>query len=1340
MNVTGIIGKAEPDGGILGMSVTAVVTRPYAVRFQTALPYALFLCLWGVSAVGAAVPDGNADIVLGQPDATASYPNAVSSGTFNAPYAVGNYSNNPLFVVDRENSRVLFWRSPLTNLLGNGQPADGVIGQVDFTAGKANRGGAAGANTLNRPCGVYYNSGENAVWVADCGNNRLLRFLNPPNFGASADMVLGQADYASVAANRGGAVAANTLNNPTDVAGDYLSGDIWVADPGNHRIVKYACIYSAGCTFAANASLVVGQDNLNSDYYSSKISSKTVTYFSNDTESGITVDNGGNLWVADTNANRVLKFTTPVANGSSATIVLGQADFNASSSNRGGAVAANTLFKPSQVSVSVDQSVVWVADTHNFRVLKFTAPMASGADASLVLGQLDFTSALSGVANMVPAGVFLPRDGTDLWVTDRGADRLLKFSSPTVNGVSPDRVVGKADLTMSGPNYVESRGLYSPYGMVVDGKRNRVFASDTYNHRVLWWNNPASYATGKAADGVLGQANFYSRQANRGLTTPLANTLAIPGGLALDADGNIWVADAMNNRVLRYNGASLVNGVAAEFVLGQADFVSKGANRGGSAGQNTLSYPTGVGVDSNGDIWVGDSVNNRILKFSGSVLANGANAALVLGQLDFISVSPNQGGVAGQATLSWPSAIRCQNADVWVIDGGNERVLKYAAPAANGAGAGLVLGQTTFSGTSGGCEPNKFWSVGNGVNIDFDAMGNLWVPDQGGNRVLRFEPPFSSNGMAASVVLGQADFTSCGENRGAAVGGNSLKTPYSVAIDPKLNVYVGDVGNNRVMIFNSGLALTELHPSVTDRKGTSLGASWDSIPGANYVAVLSSVSSYSPVISSVALGGNTTTFIGLKVATTYYFEVKLSTEIDAAFHLNRISTATMPDITAPTGAPSVPDAGVLYSTSGNVTFTWTIGTSSDPESGIAGYDLQVGTDSAANDASAFNNDVGNVPARAFTGLAEGTYYARARAKNAYNLPGAFSAWGVPVKVDWTPPAAPTITSPSHPGAPIICLSTAAQFALAAVDAVSGVAGYHYVVDQSSYTPPGAGDAYLAGSSTRTAAALAAGTWYFHAAARDAAGNVGPAAHYRVNIGSAVDPARDNVFDSGESANKVVVSIASGAVSAAAGMVIEARQERAVPPAPRDPTMRDAGVYKEIGLSSGTIHPGRTVTITIAYEAWQVTGLDEDSLRLAYYNPARGRWEIVYDTVIDKTARTLTATVDHFSLWKIVSYTAQAGAVAGVGNYPNPFTAGRGGRTKIHYSLKADSQVVIKIYDLLGKLVWHRVFSPGTAGGSVGVNDVAWDGRNDKGSYVGAGAYICVVKAGGEAGKVKIAVK
>jgi hypothetical protein len=122
----------------------------------------------------------------------------------------------------------------------------------------------------------------------------------------------------------------------------------------------------------------------------------------------------------------------------------------------------------------------------------------------------------------------------------------------------------------------------------------------------------------------------------------------------------------------------------------------------------------------------------------------------------------------------------------------------------------------------------------------------------------------------------------------------------------------------------------------------------------------------------------------------------------------------VPDITAPVGLPSTPSAGVLYSTANVITFTWSLGSVSDPESGIAGYYLQAGNNPAADDASVFNGYIGAVSSKTFTGVNEGAYYARVRAKNPYELYGGYTPWSAAVIIDTTPPTAAVVESPTHP--------------------------------------------------------------------------------------------------------------------------------------------------------------------------------------------------------------------------------------------------------------------------------------------------------------------------------------
>ncbi|UPT74474.1 MAG: hypothetical protein M0D55_01665 [Elusimicrobiota bacterium] len=91
----------------------------------------------------------------------------------------------------------------------------------------------------------------------------------------------------------------------------------------------------------------------------------------------------------------------------------------------------------------------------------------------------------------------------------------------------------------------------------------------------------------------------------------------------------------------------------------------------------------------------------------------------------------------------------------------------------------------------------------------------------------------------------------------------------------------------------------------------------------------------------------------------------------------------------------------------------------------------------------------------------------------------------------------------------------------------------------------------------------------------------------------------------------------------------------------------------------------------------------------------------------------------------------ASILSAVSNYPNPFDSRKGGemgRTKITYTLNADSDVTITIYDALGYLVKTITCGPGSEGGKTGANFVPWDGRNDAGVFVSKGGYTARIKA------------
>lgn len=289
------------------------------------------------------------------------------------------------------------------------------------------------------------------------------------------------------------------------------------------------------------------------------------------------------IYVTDRERHRVLRFAYPLAANvtvADAEAVFGQADLSGSSANRGGTTARHGLDTPYGLAVSSGGDL-WVSDNHNHRLLKFSSAWSasSGPEASVVIGQGDFTTASAATAaNRLynPAGLSI--DGSDnLWVCDNGNHRVLRFAaiSSATTGASAAQVLGQANFTSSSSGVATSTALWSPYANCVSG--TTLWVADYNNHRVLRFDNAASRGNGAAANGVLGQGNFTSNSANRGGSIA-ANSLYYPGGVAADADGRLYVNDSFNSRLLIFNNASgKANGAEADHYLGASSFTSSGS-------------------------------------------------------------------------------------------------------------------------------------------------------------------------------------------------------------------------------------------------------------------------------------------------------------------------------------------------------------------------------------------------------------------------------------------------------------------------------------------------------------------------------------------------------------------------------------------------------------------------------------------------------------------------------------------------------------------------------------------------------------------------------------------
>lgn len=271
---------------------------------------------------------------------------------------------------------------------------------------------------------------------------------------------------------------------------------------------------------------------------------------------GIAFDAAGDLWIADSDINRVLMFKPPFATGMAASAVIGQPLFT----DWAPGTSQTTLYDPLGLGFDASGNL-WVADQGNGRVLMFKPPFTNGKAASLVIGQPDYVTG-GGFTSQTrlngPVGVGFDVSG-NLWVADLFSNRVVMFKPPFSNGMAASLVIGQEDFTHSGYTYNQTR-LHSPRALGFDSSGN-LWVSDFSNSRVLRFAPP--FSTGMAASLVIGQPDFVHSVEEASQTG-----LNEPAGLVFDAVGNIWIADTYNHRVLMFASSSGLSGFLLELQAG----------------------------------------------------------------------------------------------------------------------------------------------------------------------------------------------------------------------------------------------------------------------------------------------------------------------------------------------------------------------------------------------------------------------------------------------------------------------------------------------------------------------------------------------------------------------------------------------------------------------------------------------------------------------------------------------------------------------------------------------------------------------------------------------------
>lgn len=305
--------------------------------------------------------------------------------------------------------------------------------------------------------------------------------------------------------------------------------------------------------------------------------------------------------------------------------------------------------------------------------------------------------------------------------------------------------------------------LRCPFGVALDG-RGSLYIADYQNHRVRRVD-PNGIITTVAGDGAKGYGG------DGGPAT--AASLKDPAGVALDGEGNVYIADRSNQRVRKVGPDGIITTVAGDGTPGFG-------GDGGPATVASLNFPHAMVVDGAGDLYIADDYNHRVRK----VAADGIITTVAGDGADGFS---GDGGPAVAASLHFPHAVAFDGiGNLYIADRYNYRVRKVSPEGIITTVAGN--GTIGFSGDGG---PAATAALNLPQCVVVDGVGNLYITDYGNERVRRV----GTDGIITTVAgAGAKGFGGDGGPAALAM----LDQPLGIAVDVTGELYIADFGNHRV--------------------------------------------------------------------------------------------------------------------------------------------------------------------------------------------------------------------------------------------------------------------------------------------------------------------------------------------------------------------------------------------------------------------------------------------------------------------------------------------------------------------------------------------------------------
>ena len=691
--------------------------------------------------------------------ANVPYPHAVAfDGAGNYYFTTSNTNDaNRVFKVDTTGTLTVFAGTGLAGYSGDNGPAT----QAE----------------LDGPYGIAADSAGN-VYIADC-NNSVVRKVD--NNGIITT------------------VAVPDLFEPEGVAVDN-SGNVYIADTWNFRIVEvtadgtFQVVVGNGWCEGGGAACGDNGPALNAGIGG---------------VSSLAVDGASppNVYIVDPTNNEVRKFSV----GGYITSVVGNGSNSGSSSGDGGPATIAQLAGPEAVAVDPTGNL-FISDMDGWRIRE--VPVANGN----LYTSAGYTATIAGYIYTVAGGNNCPNP----WGGCGDGGAAISAGLGQVAGLAVD---GSGNIFMADYGSLGIREVTASNGIIntVAGNGFTYYAGNGVAASGASLNQPAGVAFDSSGNSYIAdQSNNLVRKVDA--TGKITTIAGIPGQSGYNGDGiaatsawlwgptkvavyqgNLYIADTRNCVVRMVDPSGNISTFAGSQWFGSQGDNCGYSGDGGPATSATLGGPSGVAVDSSGNVYIADTGNHVVREVSGGTINTIAGTGGTPGY-------SGDGGSATSAALNYPNDVALDAAGNLYIADTDNCVIRQVNTKGN---------ITTFAG-NGSCAfsgdgPATLVSLSNPEGVAVDALGDILIADTKNNLVRWVDGQGFMHTVAGNNTYGFS-------GDGGPATSAELANPWGIGTDPSGNIYIADSSNYRVRVVNALAALSASTTNLTfgsQAKGTS---------------------------------------------------------------------------------------------------------------------------------------------------------------------------------------------------------------------------------------------------------------------------------------------------------------------------------------------------------------------------------------------------------------------------------------------------------------------------------------------------------------------------------------